>query len=158
MFHILLPRIIHDPDFPMKIRSQSGTLSKSIVKRLECVSILDLSIATRVSAKLVAIGLGIWAGAISPSVMAATFIWDGGAGNANMDTAANWNPDTVPNGANSDVAQWNGTVAGNLSLTYTAAGTGAGLASAPGVSLDITSTQIGNLTCRISLLRAARGL
>jgi autotransporter-associated beta strand protein len=134
------------PDFPMKNCSQSRILSRSIGKRSNRAFILDRSIATRVSAKLFAIGLGIWAGAVSPSVMAATFIWDGGAGNANMDTAANWNPDTVPNGANSDVAQWNGTVAGNLSLTYTAAGTGAGLANAPGVSLDIASTQVGNVT------------
>ena len=74
----------------------------------------------------------------------AVFVWDGGAGTNNMDTATNWNPDTVPNGTSSDVAQWSG--AANLSLTYTALTTGVGLSNAPGISLDITSGQTGSLT------------
>src|SRR2546421_12822151 len=49
---------------------------------------------------------------------ASTFIWDGGpAGTAtDMSTAANWSPDVVP--GTGDVAQWNGLVSGDLSLTY----------------------------------------
>jgi autotransporter-associated beta strand protein len=63
-----------------------------------------------------------------------------------MDTAANWSGDVVPTGATNDIAQWNGTAAGNLSLTYTAAGTGAGLAAGNGIFIDVTSGQTDSLT------------
>jgi T5SS/PEP-CTERM-associated repeat protein len=73
-------------------------------------------------------------------------IWDGGAATNNMDTPANWSGDTVPSGGSSDVARWNGTAPGNLSLTYTAAGTGANLAAGSGIHIDVTSGQTGSLT------------
>jgi hypothetical protein len=76
-----------------------------------------------------------------------TRTWDGGGvGGTNMDTAANWSADTVPNGTNSDTAQWDGTVAGDLSLTYTAAGTGANLAAGSGIHLNVTGSNTGSLT------------
>mgnify|MGYP000054666861 CR=1 FL=1 len=71
---------------------------------------------------------------------AATRTWDGGTlgTGTNMDTAANWTADTLPT-IDADIAQWNGTVAGDLSLTYTLGTFGGG----GGMSLDITSAQIG---------------
>ncbi len=77
-----------------------------------------------------------------------TRTWDGGgAAGTNMDTAVNWSADTVPTGAApGDTAQWNGTVAGPLSLTYTAAGTGANLAAGNGIFLSVTGAQTDSLT------------
>ena len=76
-----------------------------------------------------------------------TRTWDGGGvAGTNMDTAANWSGDVVPNGSTSDTAQWDGTVAGPLSLTYTAAGTGAGLGAGNGIFLSILGTQTDSLT------------
>ncbi|WP_035608611.1 autotransporter-associated beta strand repeat-containing protein [Haloferula sp. BvORR071] len=77
-----------------------------------------------------------------------TRTWDGGGVPAtNMDIATNWSGDTVPTGtAPGDTAQWDGTVAGNLSLSYTAAGTGANLSAGDGVFLNILGTQTGSLT------------
>ena len=98
--------------------------------------------SSRVLTKSIATLLAALAGA--HLAHSAVFVWDGGAGTNNMDTATNWNPDTVPNGTSSDVAQWSG--AANLSLTYTALTTGVGLSNAPGISLDITSGQTGSLT------------
>lgn len=74
--------------------------------------------------------------------------WDGGGvGDTNMDTAANWSGDVVPTGAApGDTAQWNGTVAGPLSLTYTAAGTGTGLGAGNGLFLSVLGSQTDSLT------------
>ena len=76
-----------------------------------------------------------------------TRTWDGGGvPTTNMDIAGNWSGDVVPGGAAGDTAQWDGTVAGALSLTYTAAGTGAGLSIAPGIFMNILGTQTSALT------------
>src|SRR5262245_4441803 len=77
-----------------------------------------------------------------------TRTWDGGGvAGTNMDTAANWSGDVVPNGAApGDTAQWDGTVAGSLSLSYTAAGTGASLGAGNGIHLNVTGGQTGSLT------------
>src|SRR5262245_52441065 len=85
---------------------------------------------------------------LSPTAGAASTIpWDGGAGTNNMDTAANWNPDTaVPSATLQDTAQWDGTVPGDLSLTYTAAGTGANLAGGSGLQLNVTAAHTGSVT------------
>ncbi|RYD19686.1 MAG: hypothetical protein EOP88_18030 [Verrucomicrobiaceae bacterium] len=73
--------------------------------------------------------------------------WDGGGTpNINMDIAANWSGDAVPNGTTNEVAQWDGTVPGALSLTYTAAGTGAPLGNTTGISINIAGTQTDSLT------------
>jgi autotransporter-associated beta strand protein len=68
--------------------------------------------------------------------------WDGGAGGTGtvLNTAANWSSDTAPT-ANGDTARWNGTVAGNLALTYNPAFGN----STSGVSIDITGAQTGSL-------------
>ncbi|MEK7950968.1 beta strand repeat-containing protein [Luteolibacter soli] len=77
----------------------------------------------------------------------ATRTWDGGGVPAtNMDIAANWSADTIPNGTNGDTMQWDGTVAGPLSLTYTAAGTGANLTAGGGLHMSVLGTQTGSLT------------
>jgi len=77
-----------------------------------------------------------------------TRTWDaGGTPNNNMDLAANWSGDAVPTGAApGDTAQWDGSVAGPLSLTYTAAGVGANLAAGNGIFLNVTSGQTSPLT------------
>src|SRR5436190_14734755 len=81
-------------------------------------------------------------GVFCPSVEAATRTWDGGGtGGTNMDTAVNWSGDTVPSGSVGDTAQWDGTVSGPLSLTYTAAGTGANLAASPGILMNVAAGQ-----------------
>lgn len=78
----------------------------------------------------------------------ATRTWDGGGvGSTTMDTAANWSGDTVPTGAApGDTAQWDGTVAGDLSLTYAPTASTAPLATGNGIHLNITSGQTGALT------------
>jgi fibronectin-binding autotransporter adhesin len=61
----------------------------------------------------------------------------------------NWSGDAVPTGATpGDTAQWDGTVPGPLSLTYTAlgAGTGANLAAGIGLFLNVTGGQTSPLT------------
>jgi fibronectin-binding autotransporter adhesin len=81
--------------------------------------------------------------AISPA-LAVTRTWDGGGvAGTDMSTAVNWSGDTLPN-VNGDVAQWNGTVAGNLSLTWSGSNF-AGSAGNTGVSFDITASQTGSL-------------
>jgi autotransporter-associated beta strand protein len=83
------------------------------------------------------------AASLSPSVGSAQTVrtWDGGSGGTGTAflTAANWSGDTVP--ANGAVAQFNGTVAGNLSLTFSAA-----VGSTSGILLDLTAGQTGSLT------------
>jgi autotransporter-associated beta strand protein len=78
-----------------------------------------------------------------------TRTWVGGGIPAtNMDLAANWSPAGVPvTTAPGDTAQWDGTVAGPLSVTYTAAGTGASMSAAgSGIFFNVTSTQVDPLT------------
>jgi autotransporter-associated beta strand protein len=73
-----------------------------------------------------------------------TKTWDGGTGGTGTElgTAANWSPDGLPS-ANGDTAEWNGTVAGNLTLAYT---TGlAGAAGNAGLNLSLTAAQTGNV-------------
>ncbi|MCW1916851.1 autotransporter-associated beta strand repeat-containing protein [Luteolibacter sp. GHJ8] len=78
----------------------------------------------------------------------ATRTWDGGGtGATNMDIAANWSGDVVPTGAApGDTAQWDGTVAGPLSLTYTALAPGTGLAAGNGIFFNVLGTQTSPLT------------
>lgn len=63
------------------------------------------------------------AGIAAPSARAATRSWDGKAATNVLNTAANWSDDTLPTAAG-DIAQWNGTVAGPLSLTSNGASSG----------------------------------
>ena len=73
-----------------------------------------------------------------------TLTWDGGGGTSEMGTATNWTTDTLPNGTNSDIMQFDGSVAGALNLTYLV--TAANLGNSPGVSLNLTSGQTSSLT------------
>lgn len=88
--------------------------------------------------RMLAVAAVFWTGRSA----AATFVWDGGDDGVDLGKANNWNPNGSP--VANDVLQWNGTVAGNLSLAYTTLN--AGLNTNPGVSLSITAGQVGNLT------------
>ena len=75
-----------------------------------------------------------------------TRTWDGGGtAGTNMETAVNWSGDALPNGSANDTAQWDGTVAGALALTYTAA-TANGLGAGNGIFLNILGSQTSPLT------------
>lgn len=85
--------------------------------------------------------------AASPFAGALTVIWDGGVGGTAVDlgTAANWTGDTLPSVVTPDIAEWNGTVAGPLSLIHS----NNAFAGAPGnggISLNITAAQTGAVT------------
>ncbi|MES2924411.1 MAG: autotransporter-associated beta strand repeat-containing protein [Verrucomicrobiota bacterium] len=103
---------------------------------------LNSRILTQTISPLLALGV------LTNIAYAATRTWDGGGvAGANMDAAANWSADTVPTGtAPGDIAEWNGTVAGLLSLTYTAAGTGANLGVGSGIFLSVLGAQTDSLT------------
>lgn len=76
-----------------------------------------------------------------------TRTWDGGGvPNINLDLPANWSGDAVPTGAGPDTAQWDGTAPGPLSLTYTAAGTGAPLGAGTGIYISLLGSQTDPVT------------
>ncbi len=90
---------------------------------------------------LALLALGAFAGITHAQT---TRTWDGGGvADTNMDTAANWSGDVLPNGATGDTAQWDGSVAGPLSLTYNTVGS---LGTAPGIFLSMLGTQTDSLT------------
>ncbi|MCP5532433.1 MAG: PEP-CTERM sorting domain-containing protein [Akkermansiaceae bacterium] len=72
-----------------------------------------------------------------------THVWDGGGADIDLGNALNWSTDAAPNGATGDIMRWDGTVAGNLSLSYDTAAT---LGASPGVSFDVTAGQTDSLT------------
>jgi len=73
-----------------------------------------------------------------------TRIWDGGDGTGTaIGAATNWSGDVSPNSADGDICQWDGTVAGNLSLTATA-GNGNFNNGTPGVSFYIAAGHTGS--------------
>lgn len=74
------------------------------------------------------------------------FTWTGGGDGTNFDSAANWGG-TAPSAAASDIASFNGTVPGNLSLNYSDGANG--FPSGPGssgISIQLTSSQVGNVS------------
>lgn len=71
-----------------------------------------------------------------------TRTWDRGAVTDVITAASNWNPDGAP--ATGDTLVWDGTVAGNLTLTFSS--TVGGGASVSGLNLNLTSNQTANLT------------
>lgn len=87
--------------------------------------------------------LVITATAAAPVLAAtATLSWDGGpsATGTDIGVAANWSTDVLPSPAGPDIAQWNGTVAGPLSLVYSDASL-AGATGNAGISLELTDPQ-----------------
>jgi len=69
--------------------------------------------------------------------------WTGGDGTGiNLSAATNWSGSTLP--GNGDTAQWDGTVGGNLSLTYNG-GIG-GNFETTACSYSLTTSQTGNVT------------
>lgn len=80
---------------------------------------------------------------VASPAFAATVIWDGGPAGTGTDLGAvNWAGDVLPNVATPDTAQWNGSPAGALSLSYTDAAL-AGAAGNGGVNLELTAAQTG---------------
>ncbi|MEO5913582.1 MAG: autotransporter-associated beta strand repeat-containing protein [Luteolibacter sp.] len=74
--------------------------------------------------------------------VAATFVWDGnGTGATALDVAANWSSNTLPAAAAGSVGQFDGSVAGNLTLTATSNG-----AAAQPWSVSVTAGQDSSLT------------
>lgn len=72
------------------------------------------------------------------------YTWSGTNG-ADIGLAANWNPNGQPSGASQDTAQWDGVVAGNLTLVYATGWPSTGFGSS-GVNLLLTANQVGNVT------------
>jgi hypothetical protein len=108
--------------------------------------ILERSIATRLSKKLLLFTLGLSAAGIVPGFVhpakAAIKTWDGGLFGTGTDlaTAANWSGDTLP--LTLDTIQWNGSAPGPLALTVT---NSPALATAGGYAVDITAAQTESL-------------
>jgi autotransporter-associated beta strand protein len=75
-----------------------------------------------------------------------TYTWDGGPGGTGTEIglSANWSGDTLPNPNNADTCLWDGTVPGNLTLTY-AGGMGGGYGG-NGLFFSFASTQTGTWT------------
>lgn len=74
-----------------------------------------------------------------------TLTWDGGGtGDVNLSNPINWSDDLLPDVTIGDTMQWNGTVAGSLSLEYTDSSF-AGSPGNPGVDLSVAATQTGSL-------------
>ncbi len=94
--------------------------------------------------KSITVCLGL--AAAQPSAQAATRTWDGGGGTNVLNLNTNWSGDALPN-AVGDIAQWDGTVTGALSLTSNAAWTPtSGNTTGGGTSILVTSTQTSSLT------------
>ena len=79
--------------------------------------------------------------AVSASA-ATTYNWTGTSADNTFDTAGNWSPSGPPSGVNGDTAQWNGTQAGSLSLTWA----GTANDAAPGIYLSLLAGQTGSVT------------
>ncbi len=76
---------------------------------------------------------------------AATLTWDGGGTPpTNLDVPANWSGDTLPL-ATGDTAEWNGTVAGPLSLIYSNP-VWAGNPGSLGINVSMTAGQTSSLS------------
>lgn len=86
------------------------------------------------------LGLSI-AAIFTHSARASSESWDGGAGTTSLNDAANWTNDTVPN-VSGDLATWDGTVPGDLSLTWATFGPGFG---SNGVTINVTAEHTGSL-------------
>jgi fibronectin-binding autotransporter adhesin len=75
-----------------------------------------------------------------------TYTWSGAGDGTNIATAANWSPTGgPPSGVNQDSGQWNGTVAGNLALTYISGLPGTGFGTM-GVNWHIAAGQVGSVS------------
>lgn len=72
------------------------------------------------------------------------YTWTGGGDGTNFDSAANYGG-TLPATASSDICSFNGTVLGNLSLNYSAGNFASGPGNS-GISIQLTSSQVGNVS------------
>ncbi|MES2475313.1 MAG: hypothetical protein V4640_06005, partial [Verrucomicrobiota bacterium] len=81
---------------------------------------------------------------IAPSAHAVSATWNG-ATNTELTTGGNWVGSVTPGATNGDIATFDGTQAGNLSLTW--GGTwGPTSAAGGGLNLSVLGTQTGSLT------------
>jgi autotransporter-associated beta strand protein len=82
-------------------------------------------------------------------------LWDGGPGGTGTDlgTAANWAGDTLPS-VNGGLGEWDGSVAGALSLDYASGLSGS--AGNTGLDLSILATQTGSLSIDASTTTSLR--
>ena len=85
-----------------------------------------------------------WLMLLVASAPAAVVVWNA-ASPADIGTAANWTGGVLPSAATPDVAQWNNTPSGPLSLTYTNPTLG-GAAGNAGILLNMTAAQTGSLS------------
>jgi len=93
---------------------------------------------------LVAVPVGVFVVG-GGAAQGAIYTWDGGGvGGTDIGTAVNWSSDTLPSVSLGDTGQWDGTVAGPLSLVYSNSAF-AGAAGNPGINLNITATQTDSL-------------
>jgi autotransporter-associated beta strand protein len=75
-----------------------------------------------------------------------TYTWSGAGDGTNIATAANWSPSGgPPSGVNQDTGEWNGTVAGNLAVTYISGLPGTGFGT-EGVNWYIAAGQVGSFS------------
>ncbi len=113
--------------------------TRSFVSFLSCFNSADLrSVATATASIVLCMGFS--------QSQAATIAWDGNNVSAtDLGTALNWVGDILPSPSVPDTAQWNGTVAGPLSLVYSNA-VFAGAAGNAGLNLDITAAQTSALS------------
>ncbi|MEO7098306.1 MAG: autotransporter-associated beta strand repeat-containing protein [Luteolibacter sp.] len=133
--------------------------TRSFVSFLSCVNSSNLlSVATTTASIVLCMG--------APQAKATTIAWDGnGVSATDLGTAVNWANDILPSPSVPDTMQWNGSVAGALSLVYSNA-VFAGAAGNAGLNVDITAAQTGALnidsgtntgTLRMNALTVAAG-
>lgn len=90
---------------------------------------------------------GALAFAYVDAAYAGSATWTNGSGTSLLNTPGNWTAGGPPTGSG-EIATWNGTVAGNLTLTYNSA-FGSTVATDQGVNVNITGTQTGSLQISI---------
>ncbi|MES2920426.1 MAG: autotransporter-associated beta strand repeat-containing protein, partial [Verrucomicrobiota bacterium] len=82
--------------------------------------------------------------AFTASAIGGTIVWSGPTG-GDIDDGANWGGGAIPSVVTPDVAQWDGTSAGNLALVHN--GTGfAGAVPNVGININVTATNTDTLS------------
>ncbi len=87
------------------------------------------------------------------SLHAADVVWDGGGDGVSLDQPENWTGDALPSLATPDTGVFDGTAAGDLSLTY-----GGGLGGSPGnlgLNLQLAGTQTSPVSLDSGLVTGA---
>src|SRR6185503_2332383 len=94
-------------------------------------AVLKTALSTGIETQLMKIGLRVFqlliilcgAFATTAAFGQVTYTWNGAANATNIATDGNWTPGGgPPSGAAQDTGQWDGAVAGNLTITYDSVG------------------------------------